>query len=203
MVLALKNYFQNITKAAYSIFEGMAVTLSYMLRKPLTIQYPDRISKPVSEMLPASYRGVLEVDMSICTGCLACSKRCPIDVININTFRDPETKKNFITRFDIDIAKCMFCGLCSEVCPTGSIRHSTEFEVSTSNIINLVLHSVREGEKIPAYKPVKDQEPQGLKQNEPFRQVRKEWDTPAKFSPDTVRGRVRWRSTQSDKEKSE
>jgi formate hydrogenlyase subunit 6/NADH:ubiquinone oxidoreductase subunit I len=197
VLVNLKNYFLNIKNAFGSIFEGMAVTLSYLLRKPMTIQYPDRIEKPVAEMLPSTYRGVLELDLKICTGCLACMKRCPIDVIRIETFRDSESKKNFMTRFDIDLAKCMFCGLCSEVCPTGSIRHSTEFEASSANIINMVMQYIRYGEKIPVYKPVKDQQAEGVPQNEPFRQIHKNWDAPSPLNPDTVRGRVRWKGENS------
>jgi formate hydrogenlyase subunit 6/NADH:ubiquinone oxidoreductase subunit I len=202
VVLAVKNYFLNIRNAFVSIFEGMAVTLSYMARKPITIQYPDRIPKPVSEMLPPSYRGVLEVDLKICTGCLACMKRCPIDVIKIETFRDVDAKKNYMTCFDIDIAKCMFCGLCTEVCPTGSIRHSTEFEASSANIINMVLHYIRYGDKVAVYKPVKDQEPQSIPQNEAFRQVHLSWDAAPPLAADVVRGSVRWKSDKPVEEKS-
>ena len=194
MVVALKNYFLNIQKAAFSIFEGLAVTLSYMVRKPMTIQYPDRIPIPVPEMLPSGYRGVLESDTSICTICMACMKRCPIGVIHIENERDLETKKNYLTRFDIDIARCMVCGLCTEVCPTGAIRHSTEFESSSGSVINLVLHYVPPGTKVAAYKQVKGEEAKGLPQNEPFRRVRKAWNAPTAISPESVRGKVRWKS---------
>ncbi len=193
MQRAVVNYFSNIKKAFVSIFEGMAVTLSYMVRKPITIQYPDRIPKPVPEMLPSNFRGLLEVDTSICTGCMACMKRCPIDVILIETERDPETKKNFLTRFEIDSGKCMVCGLCTEVCPTGAIRHSTEFEASTWNVINLVLMYVKPGEKIPTYKMMKDQEAQGQPQNKPYQQIRKDWNAPAPVDMATARGKVRWK----------
>jgi formate hydrogenlyase subunit 6/NADH:ubiquinone oxidoreductase subunit I len=191
---AMIDYFLNIKNACTSIFEGLAVTLSYMVRKPVTIQYPDRIPMPVSEMLPSGFRGILETDTSICTACMACMKRCPVGVIHIENERDAETKKNFLTRFDIDIAKCMFCGLCTEVCPTGAIRHSTEFETSSGSVINLVLRYVPPGEKMPVYKQVKGEEPKGLPQNEPFRRIRKQWDASAPFDPDAVRGRVRWKS---------
>ncbi len=193
---AVAEYFSNIKKAYFSIFEGLAVTLSYCLRKPITIQYPDRIAKPVPEMLPPSFRGILEVDISICTGCLACMKRCPIGVIYITTERDMETKRILLTRFEIDVARCMVCGLCSEVCPTNSIRHSTEFEASTANVINLVMQYVPPGEKIMSYKIVKDQEPQGLPQNEPVRRVRKAWDAPAPVAPEVARGSARWQGKQ-------
>jgi len=188
------SYFTNIGKACTSIFEGLAVTLSHMVRKPITIQYPDRIARPLPETLPPNFRGILEVDVTICTGCQACAKRCPIDVIRIGTQRDPETKKNSLTRFDIDTGKCMVCGLCTEVCPTGAIRHSSEFEASTWNVLNLVLQYVRPGEKVPAYKMVKDQEPAGLPRNEPFRKIRKAWNAPAPAPLEAARGTVRWKS---------
>lgn len=193
MRISITNYFTNIIKAAVSIFEGLSVTLSYMFRKPITIQYPDRIAKPVSEMLPEGFRGLLEVDAGICTACMACMKRCPLEVIYIETERDPETRKNFLSRFDIDAAKCMVCGLCTEVCPTGAIRHSTEFEACTANVINLMLQYVQPGDKIPAYRLVKDQPPQGRKQNEPYRAIKKEWDAAPDADPNAVRGNVRWK----------
>jgi len=186
-------YLNNIKNAAVSIFEGLAVTLSYCLRKPYTVQYPDRTEKPVQEMLPPGFRGLLEVDTSICTACLACMKRCPISVILIETEREAETKKNFLTRFEIDFAMCMVCGLCTEVCPTGAIRHSTDFEASTWHVNNLVHCYVMPGDKIPAYRVVKGQEPQGLPQNAPYLAIKKEWDAPAHSSPDAARGEVRWK----------
>jgi formate hydrogenlyase subunit 6/NADH:ubiquinone oxidoreductase subunit I len=189
----LKTYFKNIVNACVSIFEGMAVTFSYMFRKPITIQYPDRTPKPVADMLTPGFRGILEVDTRICSGCLACMKRCPIGTIYIETERDPETKKNYLTRFDIDVARCMVCGLCTEVCPTGAIRHATEFEAATANVINLVMNYVKPGDKIPTYKLVKDQEPQGAPQNAPYRQIKKKWDDRPPVAPDTVRGEARWR----------
>jgi len=194
----VREYFNNIKNSAVSIFEGLAVTLSWCLRKPYTIQYPDRTPKPVQEMLPPGFRGLLEVDTTICTACMACMKRCPLGVILIETERDPETKKNFLTRFEIDFAMCMVCGLCTEVCPTGAIRHSTDFEASTWHANNLVHCYVRPGDKIPAYRVVKDQEPQGLPQNAPYYAIKKSWDAPALVSPDAARGAVRWKKNKED-----
>ena len=82
----------------------------------------------VQDTLPFRYRGILEVDLEICTGCLACERACPIDCIVIVVDKDPQTRQMLLSQFDIDIAKCMYCGLCSEPCPTGSIHHTTEFE---------------------------------------------------------------------------
>ena len=150
---ATLDYFKNIKDTVVTIFEGMTITFSHFVRRPITIQYPDRIAKQVQETLPLRYRGILEVDMDICTGCLACERVCPITCIAIGIEMNKETKQRVFSQFDIDICKCMYCGLCAEVCPTGSIRHSQEFEGACTNPAGLVRHFVTE--TVPLYKPKK------------------------------------------------
>jgi formate hydrogenlyase subunit 6/NADH:ubiquinone oxidoreductase subunit I len=149
-------YFKNITDAVRTIFEGMTVTFSHLVRKPYTIQYPDRVPVRVQDTLPFRYRGILEVDLEICTGCLACERACPIDCIVIDAPKDQKTKEMLLTRFDIDIAKCMYCGLCSEVCPTGSIHHTTEFEGADFSLESMIRHFVKA--PVVAYKAKKGEE---------------------------------------------
>lgn len=149
-------YFKHIRDAVTTIFEGMTVTCSHLVRKPYTIQYPDRVPVRVQDTLPFRYRGILEVDLEICTGCLACERACPIDCIVIDAPKDQKTKEMLLTRFDIDIAKCMYCGLCSEVCPTGSIHHTTEFEGSDFSLESMIRHFVKA--PVVAYKAKKDGE---------------------------------------------
>ena len=155
MASTLTNYIDNIKEAATSIFEGMSVTMSYMFKAPRTFQYPDRIPKPLHLTLPARYRGFLEVDMDICTACLACERACPIDCIKIDAKKDPETRRLVMTRFDIDKAKCMFCGLCSEPCPTSAISHTPHFEASTAFVENLVFRFVPQDGRVESFKPIK------------------------------------------------
>ena len=54
----------------------------------VTVQYPDRTDLRVQDTLPFRYRGILEVDLEICTGCLACERACPIDCIVIEAKKD-------------------------------------------------------------------------------------------------------------------
>ena len=158
---AIANYFQHVSEAATSIFEGMTVTFSHLFRKPVTVQYPDKLPRPLSEMLPERFRGFLKVDMEICTACLACMMDCPIDCILIKTEKDKESKERFLTQFDIDLGKCMYCGLCTEPCPTGAIHFTKEFEKATYTMSDLLFPFVPEGEKIlPYVAPKKEKEPE-------------------------------------------
>ena len=156
MAGAFAAYARNIIDAATTIFEGMAVTCSHFVRKPSTIQYPDRTEIRVQDTLPFRYRGILEVDLEICTGCLACERACPIDCIVIDAPKDKETRQMTLNRFDIDIAKCMYCGLCSEPCPTGAIHHTPEFEGADFSLESMVRRFVKD--PVPAYKPKKGPE---------------------------------------------
>jgi formate hydrogenlyase subunit 6/NADH:ubiquinone oxidoreductase subunit I len=147
------SYLRNIIDTCTTIFEGMTVTFSYLFRKPVTVQYPDRMDMRVQDTLPFRYRGILEVDLEICTGCLACERACPIDCIVIDVKKDAQTKGMVMTRFDIDMAKCMYCGLCSEPCPTGAIHHTPEFEGADYSLESLIRRFVKD--PVVAYKPKK------------------------------------------------
>ena len=155
--MAAVAYFQHIKEALATIFDGMAVTASHMIRKPFTIQYPDRIPVRVQDTLPFRYRGILDVDMEICTGCLACDRACPIDCIAMTIEKNAQTREIIISQFDIDMAKCMYCGLCSEPCPTGAIHHTTEFEGADYSLESLIRRFI--AEPVVAYKPKKGAEP--------------------------------------------
>ena len=110
----------------------------------------------IQDTLPFRYRGILEVDLEICTGCLACERACPIDCIVIDAVKDKDTRQMVLNRFDIDIAKCMYCGLCSEPCPTGSIHHTSEFEGADYSLESMLRRFVKT--PVVAYKPKKGPE---------------------------------------------
>jgi formate hydrogenlyase subunit 6/NADH:ubiquinone oxidoreductase subunit I len=177
-----RGYFGSIASSAKSIFEGMAVTFSYLFKEPITVQYPDRLSVPLCDTLPERYRGFLEVDMSVCTGCLQCQRDCPIDCITIESVK--EEAGRFVTRFDIDLGKCMYCGLCVEACPVDTmspgdteaqktIRFTREFEGTSSDFPALTYRFVKPGDKWPFFKPPKGQNVPSRRRGEIAREARR------------------------------
>jgi len=175
-------YFKNIKNGFQSVFEGLSVTLASMLVRPVTVQYPEtdissnesiaRSYKSTLMGMPDNYRGVLDVDLSICTSCGLCVKACPVECIAIETMKCDKTKLedskgtpvlNRFTqrealktrasvRFDINIGKCMFCGLCVIACPTRAITHTNVFEMNRHNLGDLVMEFVSEEDKMAAKK---------------------------------------------------
>ena len=41
--MTVGSYIKDITDTVKSVFEGMSITLSHLVRRPMTIQYPDKI----------------------------------------------------------------------------------------------------------------------------------------------------------------
>ncbi len=142
--VAMKAYFLNIYNVLYSVTEGMAVTMSHMFRRPFTVQYPNKLEKPMEEQLSDRFRGILQVDLNYCIACRICERTCPIDCIAIKLKKDKETKERWITLFNVDIAKCMYCGLCSENCSTNAIYHTKVFNGVNQNIEKMVIRYVTE-----------------------------------------------------------
>lgn len=118
-------YFRNIWQTYTSILEGMAITFSYLLQRPITVQYPDRIKKPVPETLPENYRGRLYLDSKTCTACGLCAKACPIDIIDMKGVRTDRKKGLTLVYFNIYQGKCMYCNFCVEACPAEGEDHHT------------------------------------------------------------------------------
>lgn len=120
-----------------SILRGFSTAIPYLfninpnaLRKEITEQYPDPVSSKTVDDLPPRTRGLIFNDIQECIGCYECAKVCPAECIEIQSERQIETQKEWVSIFNVDNSLCVFCGLCVEVCPTGSIKHSKKYEAA-------------------------------------------------------------------------
>lgn len=179
-----REYFENIKDTVVSFWDGLTVTASHLFRRPPTVQYPDRVDIPVKDTLPPRYRGFLEVDTAICTGCQACERACPIGCIAIAVEKSPaDPKVRVMMRFDIDVAKCMYCGLCVEPCPTGALQHTREFESAMTQVDNLTFRYIDPLKPVPVYKVSKGESYPRRVLGEILREQLKPWDAPAPQDP--------------------
>jgi NADH-quinone oxidoreductase subunit I len=114
------------------LVSGMALTLRYMFRKKITINYPFE-KGPLSPR----FRGEHALRRypngeERCIACKLCEAICPALAITIEAEpRDDGSRRT--TRYDIDMVKCIYCGLCEEACPVDAIVEGPNFEYSAEN----------------------------------------------------------------------
>ena len=106
------------------IAKGLRVTIKHLLRRPVTVQYPEQrlnISRRI--------RGnELIWDRAKCTGCATCAKTCPQGVIQIVTSVNQAENKYEVEKIEVDTGYCIFCGLCVESCPYEALYMGYSYE---------------------------------------------------------------------------
>ena len=131
------------------VLRSLAVTMSTMMRKPVTIQYPTQ-HRPVPER-DRAFPILLwdhEITEPFCTGCHACERACPVECMTVTMkdnpkFAEGESKRRkIIDEFYIDYGRCMRCNICVEVCNFDAISMNNTWaghELSTLDRKDLVL----------------------------------------------------------------
>jgi hydrogenase-4 component H len=66
---------------------------------------------------PSTFRGLIEQDASLCTGCKACETVCAPKAISFSKQQETAINWNFFA------GQCSFCGLCVQFCPTHAITN--------------------------------------------------------------------------------
>jgi len=152
------SYSKNIARTIRSLWEGLRITLSHLLKsrrtQPIrsitetnyfanregiaTIQYPYEM-QPV----PDNGRYRLHNEIDDCIVCDKCAKICPVNCIDIVPVKateeigktsDGTPKRIYAATFDIDMGKCCFCGLCTTVCPTECLTMTKVYDFSVTDI---------------------------------------------------------------------
>ena len=120
-----------------AIAGGFGVTLRHMLRRPVTIQYPEEKRTPYPRFRA---RIVLTRDPDggeRCVACYLCSAACPVSCISMQS-AEGESGRRYARWFRINFARCIYCGLCEEACPTSAIQLTPDFENCRREILDFV-----------------------------------------------------------------
>lgn len=114
----------------YDIVRAMWLTLRYMMRKKVTVNYP-------YEKNPTSPRLRMEHALrrypngeERCIACKLCEAVCPAQAITIDSDVHTDGTRR-TTRYDLDMTKCIYCGLCEEACPVEAIVLGPNYEFAT------------------------------------------------------------------------
>ena len=114
----------------YELFLGMFLTLKYMFKAKVTINYPHE-KGPLSPR----FRGEHALRRypsgeERCIACKLCEAVCPAQAITIEA-EPREDGSRRTTKYDIDMSKCIYCGLCQESCPVDAIVEGPNYEFAT------------------------------------------------------------------------
>ena len=152
MVQKRMNPMARVVTGAASLAQGLAITFSYLFRRPITIQYPEK-----RVAMPLRFRGrlVLPVDpdkgTDRCTACMRCVWACPNHSIDIEKETGPDGKPRPAS-YRYNLGTCMFCNLCVEACPFFALVMSDEHELATTDRSALVLDLAAEKHRLTGKK---------------------------------------------------
>ena len=125
-----------------AVVRAMKVTLINLIRRPITVHYPDR-----TRNYPDRDRGLLaltydkETGEENCIGCRLCEYVCPPAVIKVEMLK--AEKRNYAKTFTLELYACEFCELCVQVCPTDAIIMMKSFDLATTDRREMLLDKDR------------------------------------------------------------
>lgn len=112
------------------ILKGMMLTLCYMFKRKVTINYPYEKSSVSVRLRGEHALRRYPNGEERCIACKLCEAVCPAQAITIEAEpREDGSRRTF--RYDIDMTKCIYCGLCQESCPVDAIVEGPNFEFAT------------------------------------------------------------------------
>lgn len=142
------SYFDKVSLGIKTVVKGLVLSLTYLFKKPVTLQYPHEKKKIANR-----YRGSIrlkrdpETGAHKCIACGNCERICPAFAIKLDIITPEGSKKKVLQAYYIDLGLCIYCGLCVDSCPVDAIEHSTVYEVAERTKESLVLRLDTIGDK--------------------------------------------------------
>lgn len=121
--------------SAATSLKGFAITFRQLLRKPVTIGYPEN-KTPVFPRFRGRHRLWLHDNgLEKCVGCSLCAAACPADCIRVVAAENSADNRvssgeRYARIYEINMARCIFCGYCELACPFDAITLENEYELS-------------------------------------------------------------------------
>ena len=116
-------YLKSVSSGLISLATGMAITLRYAFKKPVTVIYPkERI--PMKRFKgPIAFVKEEKSQDHLCIACNACIKTCPSRCMSLVAAKSAVDGKRVLTDFKVNYMLCSLCSLCIDVCPTDALKH--------------------------------------------------------------------------------
>ena len=116
-------YLKEVLEGAWSLIAGMALTMRYAFKKPVTVIYPkERI--PMQRFKgPIAFVVSEKTNDHLCIACNACIKTCPSRCMSLEAQKSAVDGKRVLTDFKVNYMLCSLCSLCIDVCPTDALKH--------------------------------------------------------------------------------
>jgi NADH-quinone oxidoreductase subunit I len=124
----MKHYLKSFL--LYEIICSLFLTLKYLFKPKVTINYPYEKSKVSSRFKGEHALRRYANGEERCIACKLCEAICPAQAILIESDEKKDGSRR-TTRYDIDMTKCIYCGLCQEACPVDAIVEGANFEFAT------------------------------------------------------------------------
>ena len=96
------------------MFKMFGRIMGNLVTKPATRKYPFEKREPYEKA-----RGCIDADISNCTFCGICQKKCPAGAIKVS--KDARS-------WEIDSYKCIICNVCTESCPKKCILTNESYK---------------------------------------------------------------------------